>query len=457
MKCSVEGCQNPVMWVVEGKDYYCTYHYLMKFGSDSAKKAVQLMAGPSEYKNSSSNREYKTLPAYYKFDEEDQGIVEHLISVYGIVDLGGDVAHKGMFTKTISERGKKVRVVDNHQIKSISNVVGKPIEFREVDRHQLPPEVLRDYPDATGGLMVKTQFLMDTPEGKGAYVRLKEGAIDEFSFAYDALDFDFENAGPGKKVRNLRTVRLWEYGPVIFGMNQAAVSVSAKSEEGGNPWKIFKEGDEYCIYKVNEDGDKTGKTLGCHATRDEAQEQLQALYANEKGIHLEVIPDSALKLGDLRLLEGQGIELVADESLVKMDFDAALWSFEQVTKWYDRVGHKAVGAYQRAQVISNAFNKLYGWWREPYVEDEPIYSIYDIYEDYVIAYDQDSMLYYKVEFSVGEDGVVAFESQDVWERGTLEFVAQPSPETEVDTAELESKIIDLEIMFAQAYGEAGPE
>lgn len=47
------------------------------------------------------------------------------------------------------------------------------------------------------------------------------------------------------------------------------------------PWDVFKEDDEYCVYQIDEDDQKTGKTLGCHPTADEAREQVEALYANE--------------------------------------------------------------------------------------------------------------------------------------------------------------------------------
>lgn len=189
-------------------------------------------------------REYKTLPAFSWIKEaedeekatEDLGIVTHLISVYGVEDQGQDVAHKGMFTKTIKERGNRIRVLDSHNRASVKSVVGVPIQLYEVGRDELPPEVLQKYPEANGGLMAETQYLMDTPEGKGVFIRIKNGAVSEFSFGYDTVQADYEDVKIGnrtKKRRHLREVRLWEYGPVIFGMNDAAISVDAKSDSNG--------------------------------------------------------------------------------------------------------------------------------------------------------------------------------------------------------------------------------
>jgi len=33
------------------------------------------------------------------------------------------------------------------------------------------------------------------------------------------------------------------------------------------PWKIFKEGGEFCVYKHDADGNKVGDALGCHPSR----------------------------------------------------------------------------------------------------------------------------------------------------------------------------------------------
>ena len=41
---------------------------------------------------------------------DDQGVVEAIWSVFGVLDTGGDVVHPGSFTKTFVERGGKVKV-----------------------------------------------------------------------------------------------------------------------------------------------------------------------------------------------------------------------------------------------------------------------------------------------------------------------------------------------------------
>jgi len=179
--------------------------------------------------------ETKTLSAIEtKVLDEAQGIVETIWTLFGVIDQGKDVAHPGMFTKTFTERGQKVKVLDMHQRDSIMRALGKTVELRELSRGELPPRVVEQHPQATGGAYARIQFLMDTPEGKGAFIRLREGVVDEWSYGYDALDYDHETIkgtdGQDVTVRNLRTVKLYELGPVLWGMVPGTQTVSAKSE-----------------------------------------------------------------------------------------------------------------------------------------------------------------------------------------------------------------------------------
>ena len=90
--------------------------------------------------------------------------------------------HIGSFTKTFRERGAKVRILDQHNTDSIMRALGIPMELKELSRAELPQQVLDVYPDAAGGAYAKIQFLMNTPEGAGAFERIKAGAVDEWSF-----------------------------------------------------------------------------------------------------------------------------------------------------------------------------------------------------------------------------------------------------------------------------------
>jgi phage head maturation protease len=185
-------------------------------------------------KQQGATMEYKNFPAVVTATNEAEGIAETVFAVFGNIDGGRDVAHPGSFSKTFAERGNKVRVLDHHNARSVLSVVGKPIELRELRRDELPPEILLKYPEASGGAYAKVKFLMDTPEGRGVFIRLRDQAVDEWSFGYDALDVDYSKAiqdGEEVVVRNLRTVKLYEISPVIWGMNDATMTTNVKADD----------------------------------------------------------------------------------------------------------------------------------------------------------------------------------------------------------------------------------
>jgi len=316
--------------------------------------------------------EHQTFSAYTFKANMSQGIVESIVAVMGNDDQGDDVIHNGAFLKTITERRGKIRVLDQHQTDSILRVIGKPLDMREMSRDQLPAELLLKYPMATGGLYTKTQYLINTPEGKGAFDRIAAGAVDEYSIGYDALDVDYSKIKSGdgseKTIRNLRTIKLYEYSPVIWGANSATQTLSAKSSKDAKPWNVFHEGDKWNVYKLDADGNQTGDALGTFDTEAEARAHLRALYANE------------------------------GKSLKSVDLTTYV---EEVTE---------------------AFNEQYGMSGE--MNAAPMsecFCIYRVYDDHVIVWELMSADYYSVDYTV-VNGEYQFVTQDTWVEGTLEFV-----------------------------------
>lgn len=135
-------------------------------------------------------------------------------AVFGNIDQGGDIVHQGAFTKTLAERGGKVKLLWQH---NPHEPIGRPLEMRE---------------DATG-LFVKA-IISDTARGRDALALLRDGAIGEMSIGYDALDKDYsqdKTGGEERTVRNLRTIKLWEISLVSFPMNEAARVTALKEQE----------------------------------------------------------------------------------------------------------------------------------------------------------------------------------------------------------------------------------
>lgn len=175
--------------------------------------------------------EYKVMVARPKAIEGRE--VTGLAAITGNVDGGYDRIIKGAFRKTIKENGVRVRNLWMHDPMQPPTAVVK--ELVEVGREDLPEDLQKLHPEATGGLQVRREYL-DTPRGNEILSGIKAGAISEMSIGYNPVKYDFEegqkteDGGPGVMVRNLRELRLWDVSDVTWGMNE--LTVAAKMDLG---------------------------------------------------------------------------------------------------------------------------------------------------------------------------------------------------------------------------------
>ena len=148
--------------------------------------------------------------------------VTGIFAVHGNVDEGDDRSWPGSFAKTFTERYEKVRFLWGHDFNSPP--IAKITSLREVTREELPPGVLEKAPEALGGAEVTREYL-ETPRGDEVLKGIEVGAINEMSYAYDAVKYDFEEKPDAKydweRIRNLRELRLYEVSDVLWGMNPA--------------------------------------------------------------------------------------------------------------------------------------------------------------------------------------------------------------------------------------------
>lgn len=178
-----------------------------------------------------------------KFKKSETGVVQiedrtvtGFASVFGNVDFGGDIVHPGAFTKTLKEQAGSIKHLWNHGQDGweyfCTPPIAKIIEIREVEKADLPASVLQKAPDATGGLLVKREYL-DTPRGNEVLAGLKADVGFEMSFGYDVVKYDTELLKPGtaeqRQVWHLRELRLYDTSDVNFGMNPATVADSSKA------------------------------------------------------------------------------------------------------------------------------------------------------------------------------------------------------------------------------------
>ena len=149
--------------------------------------------------------EHKTIPFEIKQLNEETGIFEGYAAVFGgKPDFYGDIIDPGAFTKTLQERGKRVKVLWQHDVKE---PIGKPLELRE---------------DALG-LWVKAKLSLGVQRAREILSLMKDGVITELSIGYDAVKAPFE-AG----TRHLKEVGLWDISPVVFAAKPDAIVTSVK-------------------------------------------------------------------------------------------------------------------------------------------------------------------------------------------------------------------------------------
>jgi HK97 family phage prohead protease len=137
-----------------------------------------------------------------KFDEKaftednDYFYFKGYASVFGNIDLGGDVVMQGAFTQTLQERMPKLCY--QHDIKDPIGVIIKCSEDSK-------------------GLYIEAKMPKANRHCMDIASLIKCGAIDSMSIGYATVDSDLING-----VRYLKELKLYEISPVTLAMNEQA-------------------------------------------------------------------------------------------------------------------------------------------------------------------------------------------------------------------------------------------
>jgi len=166
----------------------------------------------------------KTFAFQVKGVDVEEGIFSGYASTFGVRDEYGDVVMPGAFAKTLQENAQRVRVCWMH---GWDNPIGKPVVMEEHGRDRLPRELLERAPEATGGLYVEAR-ISQTTQGRDALVLMRDGVVDELSIGYDPIKTERGELN-GEPVNYLRELRLWEFSPVTWGANHAALVTGMKA------------------------------------------------------------------------------------------------------------------------------------------------------------------------------------------------------------------------------------
>lgn len=131
-------------------------------------------------------------------------------------DSYGDVVVKGAFAdslKTLGESGRSLPVLWSHEFDNPASYVAKVVEAVEDDH----------------GLKIVGEFF-DDPDALKVWRLLKEGLVNEMSFAFDIVHSDVTEVD-GKEVRRLKKLNLYEVSVVMFGANSDTSIESVKAAD----------------------------------------------------------------------------------------------------------------------------------------------------------------------------------------------------------------------------------
>lgn len=134
----------------------------------------------------------------------EAGAFDGLLSVYGVLDAGGDVVEVGAFSKTIRDRGGKIPLLWQHK-------ADVPIGSLALT-------------DTAAALEVKGQLLMELPQAQQAYALIKAGIVKGLSIGYETIKKTMDGS-----IRRLKEVKLYEGSLVTFPMNELAVVTAVKA------------------------------------------------------------------------------------------------------------------------------------------------------------------------------------------------------------------------------------
>lgn len=155
--------------------------------------------------------------AHFKVSDEEQGIIEAIVSVFNLIDRGKDIIRAGAFKKSLERKLPKGVWMHNW-----ASPIAKTLEAKELQAgdERLPSKIRH-----LGGLYIKGQFNLETQRGREAYSDLKFGTVDEFSIGYSVVKEQWDSK---LQAMELLELELFEWSPVLAGMNPATVLIDVK-------------------------------------------------------------------------------------------------------------------------------------------------------------------------------------------------------------------------------------
>ncbi|MFI9845120.1 2'-5' RNA ligase family protein [Nonomuraea sp. NPDC051941] len=185
-------------------------------------------------KSSAPALEYKAAASVTGITTGDEGVVEALVSITGIVDNVGDVIVPGAYRRTLALRRPKG--IFSHKT-DVWVARTEAIEELLPGDPRLPQftKTGQPWPADAGALWVRARFNLATPHGQSAYEDVKFFSASnecEWSIGYTIPDGGAKKRGG---VRYISDLDLWEYSQVLFGAASLSSTLSVKADRPAAP------------------------------------------------------------------------------------------------------------------------------------------------------------------------------------------------------------------------------
>lgn len=149
--------------------------------------------------------EYKSDIATAVLDIDNRDVTT-LFSVDNL-DSVGDITEVTAFKRSIDHRGNKIPHLYMHELNAPA--IARIMSFQALSRAELPTDVQRQYPEATGGMACVSRYLK-TGRGAEVYDGIKEGIPYQASFGFKALDAVRQTLSDGRKARRIKELAFYE-------------------------------------------------------------------------------------------------------------------------------------------------------------------------------------------------------------------------------------------------------
>lgn len=212
---------------------------------------------------------------YKKYEPHFKGLDSHgtfdaLVSVFGNVDIQGDVVMPGAFKKSIEKwkaSGDPLPVIFSHDWQNPFAHIGYVTSMRE----------------STMGLEVEGKLDVDTNEfAAQVYTLLKDRRVREWSFGYDVI----KELPRADRATELLELDIIEVGPTLKGANELTMTLGVKGAKPGTS-----------LTKVREDlSAKYDKAIVAEVFRDSPEDRAARVKARRMKVAKERVEEGAAAL-----------------------------------------------------------------------------------------------------------------------------------------------------------------